>query len=424
MDGDAAAVDTVASAILKPHPCNFVERPWGGMRIRAYKRVFPLPDQPALTGAGLGEAFEIAAYDADEEARAHPSRLRFADGSGLALPALLRRHASRLLGEELADAHGGGFPLLPKTLDVRELLSVQGHPPGHTEAYVIIDADPGATLRVGFNRDVDPAWLESSLTQGRAWQQRLLELVAPRLTPKRLQVLVAPWLAKRSAGKADLPAELGDAFSADARGQAEGLLEKLRSLYWQVLDSMNAIRVEPGMVIHNANPARIAAAAGRPVSAEVHALGNPEGNEILALEIRRPGPTFRAWDNVRFPLRRIDVNAAIRVLNLSRVAPEELIAPLEPVEGRTGLFLSVRDPSFEIEHLRPAAPRGVDVPAQPVHCLHCIAGGVELSGEDGRSLGTLERGESALVPIGVGGYRVSAAEAGAEVVKARPAPGA
>src|SRR5690606_23570815 len=214
MDGDEAVLDEVSSRLLKPLPCNFVERPWGGMRIREYKRVCPLPDQPGITGAGLGEAFEIAAFDADEEARAHPSRLRFADGSGLALPALLRRHPVRFLGQALADAYGGAFPLLPKTLDVRELLSVQGHPEGHTEAYVIIDADPGATIRVGFNRDVDPIELEALLTRGRAWQQRLLEIVGDRATPARLQALLAPWLAKRGAGRDDLPAELTDALAA------------------------------------------------------------------------------------------------------------------------------------------------------------------------------------------------------------------
>src|SRR5690606_30845198 len=63
MNGEAAALNEVASGILKPLRCNFVERPWGGMRIRDYKRVCPLPDQPSVTGAGLGEAFEIAAYD-------------------------------------------------------------------------------------------------------------------------------------------------------------------------------------------------------------------------------------------------------------------------------------------------------------------------------------------------------------------------
>jgi len=411
MDGDEAVLDEVSSRLLKPLPCNFVERPWGGMRIREYKRVCPLPDQPAVTGAGLGEAFEIAAYDADEEARAHPSRLRFEDGSTVALPALLRRHPARFLGQALADAYGGAFPLLPKTLDVRELLSVQGHPEGHTEAYVIIDAEPGATIRAGFNRDIDAAELEALLTRGRAWQQRLLEIVGERATPARLQALLAPWLAKREAREVpdELAAALGD------HDDAPDLLDKLRSVYWQVLDSMNAIRVEPGMVVHNANPPRIAAASGRPASAEVHALGNPEGLGILALEIRRPGPTFRAWDNVRFPLRRIDIGEALRVLNLKRVDPDELIARFEQL--RQGVLRSVRDPSYEIEHLRPTAQAAVEIAAQDPHCLHCIAGRAEVDYGDGRPSTTLERGESALVPIGVGAYRVLALEEPVEVVK-------
>ena len=413
MDGEEATLNEVASGILKPSPCNFVERPWGGVRIREYKRLCPLPDQASVTGAGLGEAFEISAYDADEEARAHPSRLRFEDGSELALPALLRRHATRFLGPRLAAAHGGAFPLLPKTLDVRELLSVQGHPEGHTEAYIIIDADPGATLRVGFNRDVDPTELEALLTRGRAWQQRLLEIVGNRATPQELQSWLAPWLADRDAGRADLRAQLVDALAG--RDDALELLDKLKSVYWDVLDSMNAIRVEPGMVVHNSNPARIIAATGRAATAEVHALGNPEGLEILALEVRRPGPTFRAWDNVRFPLRRIDIGEAIRVLNLKRVDPEELIARREPIGSAAER--SVRDPSYEIEHLRPTATTAAEVAEQDAHCLHCIAGRVELERADGYALGSLDRGESALVPVGVGAYRVHAREEPAEVVK-------
>src|SRR5690606_11281179 len=120
MDGDERALDRIAAGLLKPLPWNFVERPWGGMLILANKGLCPLPDQARVTGSGLGEAFEIAAYDADEEARAYPGRLRFEDGSELALPALLRRHAEVLLGPALARAHGGAFPLLPKTLDVKE----------------------------------------------------------------------------------------------------------------------------------------------------------------------------------------------------------------------------------------------------------------------------------------------------------------
>lgn len=415
LEGEEAVLERTASCLLKPLPCNFVERPWGGMRIREYKGSCPLPDQPRVTGAGLGEAFEIAAYDADDEARAHPSRLRFEDGSQLALPALLRRHATRFLGDALADAHGGAFPLLPKTLDVAELLSVQGHPEGHTEAYVIIDAEPGATLRVGFNRDIDPAELEAKLTQGRAWQQRLVEIAGSRMPLTRVQTLIAPWLAARD-GDAP-PDELSSAFDRGAAKQhALELLDKLKSVYWHVLDSMNALHVEPGMVVYNANPARIVAKTGRAASAEVHALGNPEGLEVLALEIRRPGPTFRAWDNVRFPLRRIDVDEAIGALNFERVDPSELIAQHVPAEGRAGVLRSVQDPSYEIEHLRPAAGEAVEVSDRSAHCLHCIAGRVVIDGENGRRLGELERGESALVPVAVGPYRVTCA-GDAEVVR-------
>lgn len=421
-DGDAGLLDSIATRLIKPLPDNFVERPWGGTRIREYKGVSTQQDRTVPSDARLGEAFELSAYDADEEARAYPSRIRFEDGSQIALPALLRRHAERLLGPSLANAHGGGFPLLPKTLCVRELLSVQGHPDGHTEAYVIIDADPGATLRVGFNRDIDPNEFATALEQGRSWQQRLLELVGERTTPTQLQTGVAPWLAMREAGIDALPDELRSAFLGSA-AQAEALLEKLKALYWRVLDSMNEIPVEPGMVVHNANPPRIAAERGRPPTAEVHALGNPEGREILALEIRRPGPTFRAWDNVRFPLRRIDIHAAMRAFNLKRVDPEELITPLEPVAGAAGRYRSVRDTNFEIEHFKPAVGAWVDVPAQGAHGLHCVAGKAEIRNDSGELLGSLARGESALVPVGVGAYRVTANEIGTEVVQARPVPG-
>src|SRR5690606_19886499 len=151
------------------------------MRIRSYKGLCPLPDQPRLTGLGLGEAFEIAACDDDPEARAHASWLRLADGSRVRLADLLRAHAETLLGARFAAVHGAQFPLLPKTLDIKELLSVQGHPPGNTEAYVIIEADPGATIRLGFRADIEPQALVRELQGGRLRQQELLGSLDPRI---------------------------------------------------------------------------------------------------------------------------------------------------------------------------------------------------------------------------------------------------
>ena len=80
---------------------NFVERPWGGLAIRPYKGLHPLPDQIALTGVGLGEAFEISAWDDDSEARDHPTRVQL--GS--------KRH---LLGRLLAER---GLPVPEAVVD-------------------------------------------------------------------------------------------------------------------------------------------------------------------------------------------------------------------------------------------------------------------------------------------------------------------
>ncbi|MGI9259670.1 MAG: hypothetical protein ACR2QQ_12615, partial [Gammaproteobacteria bacterium] len=80
MDGADDGVARLAAKLLKPLRNNFVERPWGGMQIREFKGLAPLLDQHAISGMGLGEAFEIAAFDDDFEASQHPSLLRMDDG--------------------------------------------------------------------------------------------------------------------------------------------------------------------------------------------------------------------------------------------------------------------------------------------------------------------------------------------------------
>lgn len=418
LDGSEEVLESIASSPLKLRPDNFVARPWGGFKLHRYKGLETA--EGAMDPVRLGEAFEIAACDADAEARAYPSIVRFDDGSQLALPELLQRHAARLLGPGLAEAYGGAFPLLPKTLDVKELLSVQGHPEGHTEVYVIIDTDPGATIHVGFSRDIDREALIAKLEGGRADQQRLLDMLGSDCTAEHLQSLVAPWFADRHDHAAALPANLVAAFDPAQRGAATALLVGLKNLYHEVLGAMNAIEVVPGMVVHNANPPRIVAESGRSPSAEVHALGNPEGREILALEIRRPGPTFRAWDNVRFPLREIDVRAAIESLNPLAVDPAELIVTPRPLPERTGVFVSAQGDGYALEHLRPRGGEHVAVPADGAHTLHCIAGSVELRDATGRALAVLARGESALVPVGVGAYRVAdIGNTASEVIRVR-----
>src|SRR4051812_47369340 len=155
--------------------------------MHSFKNVAPRAAEAPDAARRFGECFEIAADDSDPEARQYASIIRLDDGSEMSLPALLEAHADTLFGERFVRRYGRRFPLLPKTLDVAELLSVQGHPEGNTEVYVIIAADEGATLRLGFNADVDGADLAERCAAGRRTQQRLLEVCGADVPAEELQ---------------------------------------------------------------------------------------------------------------------------------------------------------------------------------------------------------------------------------------------
>ena len=408
---DRQVLARVAAAPIIPLNNNLVSRPWGGQRLCAHKGLPSTPHQR------WGEAFEICAFSEDEEARAHPSIIRLTDGSEVDLPELLAVAGAAILGEDFVATHGCQLPLLPKMLDVGELLSVQAHPEGFTEAYIIIEADEGATIRLGFKRDVDPADLGQRLKGGRQLQQRLLDYLRDGVDLEALQATLASNFARRAVlADAVLPA-LESFLQTGANRKVVETLRTLKELYWEVLDLLNEISVTPGQVIYNANPEAVSAATGRPRSAEVHALGNPQGKEILALEIRRPGPTFRAWDHVRFPLRPIDVDKTLDALNLRATRPADFIVTPRPLAGCPGVFRSVQGEWFVVDHLRPRPEAVVGLPAgTPMHTLHAVRGTVELRTADDRTLASLTRGQSALIPVTIGSYRLATADGDAEVV--------
>jgi mannose-6-phosphate isomerase class I len=415
LQGDRRLAAELAKQLVRPRTDNLVERPWGGARIREFKRL------EGAAGGPIGESFELAADDSDGEARRYPSHVSLGDGSSVTLPALLERHADVFLGADFVRRYGARLPLLPKLLDVVELLSVQAHPPGNTEVYVIVAADPGATIRLGFAADVDAAAFAARLAAGRREQQRLLDLCAGTVTADSLQALLKPWLADRSRSVETAESELRAKLpAATPWHEVRACLETLRAVYWQALDALNAVPVAAGQVIYNATPARLVAATGRAASAEVHALGGPEGRAVFALEIRRPGPTYRAWDNVRFPLRDIDIDAALGALNLRATRADEFV--VTPSFVRPGVKRSVDCEYFRLEHLEPTALTAVAVPASEPHTLHVVAGAVSVYATDGVCVGRLRRGESALVPLGVGAYRVVADEEPAAVVKVELPP--
>ncbi len=132
------------------------ETPWGG---DALQRLY----QKDIPDARTGEALEISCIPG----------LESKDDQGEPLPAAIERDGEALTGEGCAQP----FPLLLKLLAARESLSVQVHPDdayallheqklGKTEAWVILEAQPGAKLLYGFEDGVTPEALRAALETG------------------------------------------------------------------------------------------------------------------------------------------------------------------------------------------------------------------------------------------------------------------
>jgi mannose-6-phosphate isomerase len=117
-----------------------LDTPWGGIALR---EVFgkPIPDETT------GESLEVSALPG----------LCSRDAQGRGLDELLREGGPAMRGTEVGET----FPLLLKLIHARERLSVQVHPDdayaaahedgklGKNEAWVILDAQPGARIVYG-----------------------------------------------------------------------------------------------------------------------------------------------------------------------------------------------------------------------------------------------------------------------------------
>lgn len=135
--------------------------PWGGHRLSQWQRK-PLPND-----CSVGEAWLLADH------HLHCSRVEAGRLSGLSLRQLMEQRALDLMGKTCAR-----FPLLVKMLDARENLSVQVHPNdslamrwapkegGKTEAWLVLDADPGSTIYLGLKDGVDSASFAKELSFG------------------------------------------------------------------------------------------------------------------------------------------------------------------------------------------------------------------------------------------------------------------
>lgn len=99
--------------------------------------------------------------------------------AGRTLADAAAEYGSALLGQRVVQRTGSRFPLLVKLLDCAQWLSLQVHPndqqavrlegPGHfgkTEAWHILEADPGAEILCGFQPGADQADWQQSVRDG------------------------------------------------------------------------------------------------------------------------------------------------------------------------------------------------------------------------------------------------------------------
>ncbi|GIM49686.1 type I phosphomannose isomerase catalytic subunit [Capnocytophaga stomatis] len=140
------------------------ERLWGGTKL---KTLFNKPIETDITG----ESWEVSAVKGDISVVAN------GEFSGKTLQELIDLYPNELLGKHVYQKFGADFPILIKFIDAREDLSIQVHPNdelakkrhdsfGKTEMWYVMQADEGAELIVGFNKNVTKEEYQQHLDNG------------------------------------------------------------------------------------------------------------------------------------------------------------------------------------------------------------------------------------------------------------------
>jgi len=157
------ALRKLAHQFIKPVFDNVVEAVWGGEFIEEFKGL------PA-SGRHIGESWECSTH------LEHPSRIFLGNGQETFLRELVRSMSEEILGHEVAREFRGELPVLVKLIDAHEDLSVQVHPSdekarelgeadtGKDEAWLVLHANEGSVLYLGFREEVDRAEFERALS--------------------------------------------------------------------------------------------------------------------------------------------------------------------------------------------------------------------------------------------------------------------
>ncbi|MEM8938672.1 MAG: type I phosphomannose isomerase catalytic subunit [Bacteroidota bacterium] len=132
----------------------YKEKLWGGKKIKTElgKDFGNLPN--------CGETWEVSGV------KGNISVVKHGVFKGKSLRDMIKDHKGELIGERVYEKFGVDFPLLVKFIDANDDLSVQVHPNdkvakerhhsfGKTEMWYVMQADPGSSLIIGFNQDLN-----------------------------------------------------------------------------------------------------------------------------------------------------------------------------------------------------------------------------------------------------------------------------
>lgn len=140
------------------------ERLWGGSKLGN------ILGKPAKN-KNIGESWEISAVPGNLSVVSHGPL------KGKDLQELIDTYGAALLGDKIHQRFGNDFPILIKFIDADKDLSIQLHPGdelaqkrhqsfGKTEMWYVMEAEPGAELIIGFNKDVSPDEYQKHLREG------------------------------------------------------------------------------------------------------------------------------------------------------------------------------------------------------------------------------------------------------------------
>lgn len=139
------------------------ERVWGGQKLKTvFNKDIPYDH--------TGESWEIACHDNGQSVAAN------GPFAGMTLKDILLKNGKKVIGKGFKE--GDKFPLLLKFIDAKDDLSVQVHPDdayaganeqgelGKSEAWVVLEAEPGASLIVGLKEGTTKEAFSKALEAG------------------------------------------------------------------------------------------------------------------------------------------------------------------------------------------------------------------------------------------------------------------